>query len=264
MLQSTHDCVAEGAGYLFFAKLLPNLRLSEKVLDVEHTVLTPLVCCAVEGVKWQQVKERGIVKKATGYSWAIFVDLIEKEVVPHADTPDRVDAFHFRPLVRAAVIYFTLCRFDDFKRLTDKEVTDEGSYIKPVFTHSKNDQFGDNSFSMITERPESPACPVQLIQLYFQRFGLRFGGSGKLMNFQLRKERGSHSALTQYSLCQSYATKWTRQLLAKHGYDPTSFTENSNTVQGTTDLLDAGEQVPHVKVFGCWRSTIVICLFSLD
>ncbi len=72
--------------------------------------------------------------------------------MPHADTPDRIDAFHFRSLVRVAVIYFTLCRFDDFKRLTDKEVTDEGSYIK-VFMHSKNDQFGDNSISMIPERP---------------------------------------------------------------------------------------------------------------
>jgi hypothetical protein len=64
--------------------------LPEKVLDVEHTVLTPLVCCAVEGVKRQRVKERGIVKKATGYSWVIFVDLSEKEMVPHADTPDRI------------------------------------------------------------------------------------------------------------------------------------------------------------------------------
>ncbi len=136
---------------------------------------------------------------------ATFIDLIEKEVVTHADTPDRIDAFHFRSLVRAAVIYFSLCRFDDFKRLTDKEVTDEGSYIK-VFTHSKYDQFGDNSISMIPERPESPACPVQLIQLYFQRFGIRFGGSGKLLNFQPCKERGSHSALTQFSLCESNAT----------------------------------------------------------
>ncbi len=174
--------------------------------------------------------------------------------MPYVDTPDRIDVFHFRSLVRAAVIYFTLCRFDDYQRLTDKEVTDEGSYIKLVFTRSKNDQFGDNSISVIAERPENPACPVRLIRLYFQRFGLRFGGSGKLLNFRLRKERGSHSALTQYSLCQSNATKWTRQLLAKYGYDPTSFTEKSNKVQGTTDLLDAGEQVPHVMVFGRWRS----------
>ena len=69
--------------------------------------------------------------------------------MPHADKPDRIDAFHFRSLVRAAVIYFSLCRFDDFKRLTDKEVTDEDSYIKLVFTHSKNDQFRDNSISVI-------------------------------------------------------------------------------------------------------------------
>jgi hypothetical protein len=142
--------------------------------------------------------------------------------VTQADTPDRIHAFHFRSLVRAAVIYFSP-GFDDFKRLTDKEVTDEGSYIKLV--HSKNDQFGDNSISVI---PERPVCPVRPIQLYLQQFGLR---SGKLLNFQLRKERGSHSALTKYSLCQSNATKWTRQLVAKHGYNPTSFMEKSNKVQ---------------------------------
>jgi len=256
VLKFMHDCAAEGAGYAFFSKLMPSLDLLEKVLDVkkEDSALTPLVRCAVEGIKRKKGQERGIVKKATGYSWLIFVDLIQKEVVPHLDNPGRIDAFHFRSLVRAAVIYFTLCRFDDYQRLTDREVTDEGTYIKLIFLRSKNDQFGDNSISVIQERPESPACPVRLIRLYFRRFGLKFGGSGKLLNFRLRKTQGTHEAITTHGVCQSNATDWTRKLLDKHGYDSSNFTEKSNKVQGTTDLLASGEQVAHVMVFGRWRS----------
>jgi hypothetical protein len=91
--------------YAFFSKLMPSLDLLEKVLDVkkENSALTPLVRCSVEGIKRKKAQERGMVKKATGYSWQIFVDLIQKEVMPHLDNPGYINAFHFRSLVRAAV-----------------------------------------------------------------------------------------------------------------------------------------------------------------
>ena len=41
------------------------------------------------------------------------------------------------------------------------------------------------------------------------------------------------------SLAQSNATKLTRQLLIKHGFDGAKFTEKSLKVQGVTELLDA-------------------------
>ncbi len=84
---------------------MPSLDLLEKVLDVkkENSALTLLVRCSVEGIKRKKAQERGMVKKATGYSWQIFVDLIQKEVMPHLDNPGYINAFHFRSLVRAAV-----------------------------------------------------------------------------------------------------------------------------------------------------------------
>jgi len=253
VLEFVHDCVSEGAGYSFFTKLMPSLDLLEKVLDVTQTALTPIVRCAVEGVKRDLAKRRGVVKKATGYSWAIFADIIQKEILAFGDTPERIDAFAFRSLVRATIIYFTLCRFADYHDLTDSEVTDGGHYIKIVFLRSKNDQFGDNSISVIPERPQSAACPARLIRLYFQQFGLKFGGTGKYLNFRIHRVQGNHVALPKFSLCQSNATKWTRELLRKHGYEAEAFTEKSEKVQGVTDLLDANKALADVMVFGRWK-----------
>jgi hypothetical protein len=248
------DALAEGAGLGFFQKLVPSLRLLEVMLDAEVTALTPQTCAAVDGIRRQLAKSRGIVKKATGYSFAVITELIDREVMPYLDNPGLINAFHFRSLVRAVVIYFTFCRFDDYSRLTDREVTDEGTYIKIIFCRSKNDQYGDNSISVLPERPGSPACPVNLLRLYFRRFGLRFGGSGKFLNFRLRKEAGSHRALPATSLCASNATKFTRQLLQKHGFEASAFTEKSMKVQGVTELLDAGEPLENVMVFGRWKT----------
>jgi hypothetical protein len=253
VLRFAHDSCAEGAGLAFFSKLIPSLHLLEKVLDVEKTALTLAVRAAVSGIKRELAKHRGIVKKATGYSFSIIRDLISKEVLPHKDNLERIDAGHFRSLFRAIIIYFTFCRFDEFSRLTDREVTDEGTYISIIFCRSKNHQFGDNSQSVIPERPDCDDCPVKLIRMYFQRFGLQFGGSGKLLNFRLRKEAGRHSAIFTAGICQSNATKFTRQLLAKHGYDPTGFVEKSLKVQGASNLLDTEEQLVNVMVHGRWK-----------
>ena len=254
VLNFIQSCMAEGAGLHFFQKLLPALQLLEKILDVEVSQISPQVKVAVGGVKRELAKSRGIVKKATGYAYTVIQDLIRKEVSPFARVPEGIDAAAFRSLVRATVIYFTFCRFDDYKRLTDKDVTDEGSFIKIVFERSKNDQFGDNSISVIPVRANSGECPVALIRLYFRRFGLKFGGQGKLLNFRIRKVAGVYVAMPAHGLSRSNATKCTRQLLEKHGYDAANFTEKSMKVQGVTELLDSGEPLENVMVFGRWRT----------
>jgi hypothetical protein len=256
VLRFMHDSYAEGAGMAFFAKIIPALRLLETVLDVEYTELSPQVCGAANSLRRERAKTRGIVKKATGYSYIIISDLIQREVLVHEDNLERVDAFNFRSLVRAVIIYFTFCRFDDYSRITDREVTDEGTYIKIIFCRSKNDQFGDNSISVIPERPGCAECPVRLIRMYFRRFGLRFGGTGKLLNFRLKKEAGRHLAIGEAGICASNATKYTRKLLDKHGYESKSFTEKSMKVQGVTELLDTGESIINVMVLGRWKCQV--------
>ena len=51
-------------------------------------------------------------------------------------------------------------------------------------------------------------------------------------------------------LLQSNATKCTRELLVKEGFDGSRFTEESFKVQGVTQLLDSGEPLENVMVSG--------------
>jgi len=254
VLQFMQRCLAAKAGLAYFGKLLPSLQLLETVVDAEQTALTPAVRAAASAIKRELAKDRGIVKKAIGYDFRVIEDLIKKEVGPHVRTPEAIDAFAFRALVRASVIYFTFCRFDDFKRLRDTDVQDKGTHIEIVFERSKNDQFGDNSVSVIPARPSCAGCPVALLRLYFKRFGLKFGGGGKLLNFRIRRVAGKMVAMPFHGLSASNATKWTRKLLEKHGYEARGFTEKSMKVQGVTELLDTGEALENVMVFGRWKS----------
>ncbi len=127
---------------------------------------------AANSAKRVLAQSRGIVKKAVGYSIEVVKALIRAEILPHWQNPERIDAFAFRSIVRAVVIYHTLCRFDDFARLRDMDFEDKGTYINVIFERSKNNQWGDNSVTPIAARPGVPECPVQLIRLYFRRFGL--------------------------------------------------------------------------------------------
>jgi len=124
-----------------------------------------------------------------------------------------------------------------------------------IFERRKNDQFGDNSRAVIAARDGDVACPVSIIRLYFKKFQLSFGGAGKGVNFRLRREGGRQLPLWYTSLSQSNATKCTRELLTKHGFDGQKFTEKSFKVQGVTQLLDSGESLENVMVFGGWKRT---------
>ena len=168
VLSFVKDKFAEKVGMSFFQKIMPALALLEKVLDREQSMLTEQVHGAVNSVVRELAKSRGIVKKATGYSFNVIKDLIGQEVLPFEQEPQKINVFHFRAIFRAVVIYCTFCRFDDFRRLTTSDFSDHGEYIKIIFEHSKNDQFGDNSSSVIPVRTDSDFCPVKIIRLYFR------------------------------------------------------------------------------------------------
>ena len=151
------------------------------------------------------------------------------------------------------IIYCTLCRFDKFSRLTDTHFADKGDHVQIIFERRKNDQLGDNSRNVIAERAGELACPVKLIRMYFNRFNLQFEGSGKHVNFRIQKDGGRQIPLWNTSLSQSNATKCTRLLLAKHGFESDKFTEKSFKVQGVTELMNAWESAENVMVFGGWK-----------
>jgi hypothetical protein len=108
---------------------------------------------------------------------------------------------------------------------------------------------------VIKGREGAADCQAELIRLYFKKFGLTFGGRGKLLNFRLRKIPGGHVPMYHLSLAASNATQCTRQLLQRYGYEASTFTEKSMKVQVVTELLDAGEALENVMTFGRWKTT---------
>jgi hypothetical protein len=237
----------------FFRRILPALGLLESVSDRTGTGVTKTVRDAIDAIERNFADTKPAVRKAKGYAYEVIDHLLRVEVAPHMKQPYRINVFHFRALFRAIVIYFTFCRYEDFSRLTDKEFQDGGTYIKITFLKRKNDQYGDNSVHVIPVREDVSVCPVAVIRAYFWRFGLVFQGTGNPVNFRIRRDGGAFFA-TRYKLSRGTATKCTRQLLAKHGYEAADFTEKSLKVGGVTSLLDAGESLENVQVLGGWKS----------
>jgi hypothetical protein len=227
----------------------------EKVTGREQSVLTDHVKSAVYSVQRYYEQRKPAVKKAKKLDYLVVNHLIELEILPHTRRPHKIDVIHFRSLFRATIIYFTMCRFADFSKLTDREFTDGGDHIKITFLTRKNDQHGDNSVHIIPQRADCAVCPVKLIKLYFWRFGLSFQGSGKSVNFRIGRMAGVVSA-GKGSLSRCNATKNFKDLLRKHGYieEAEAYCEKALKVGSVTNTLDAGEPLENVKVVGGWKS----------
>jgi len=71
--------------------------------------------------------------------------------------------------------------------------------------------------------------------------------------FRIGHEAGRYFALGQV-VSRTSATRWTRKLLTRHGYDAATFTEKSLKVDGVTSSLDGGEPLENVQALGGWKS----------
>ena len=71
MLRFIKDSYEEGAGLGFFNKVIPALAMLEELLGVGTSALTGVVRQAVKALKRELAQNRGIVKKATSYSFRI-------------------------------------------------------------------------------------------------------------------------------------------------------------------------------------------------
>jgi hypothetical protein len=92
------------------------------------------------------------------------------EILSYVRRPYSTDPI--QSLFWATIIYFTMCRFADFAKLTDRDFQDMGDAIRITFLTCKNDQHGDNSMHIIPERSDCAVSPIQLIRLSFWHFGL--------------------------------------------------------------------------------------------
>jgi hypothetical protein len=239
-----------------FRTLLAALAMIEKVTGRGSSAITDQVRSAVYSVQRHLEQRKPAVKKARPLDYLVVNRLIELEILPYVRRPHSIDPIHFRSLFRATIIYFTMCRFADFAKLTDRDFQDMGDAIKITFLTRKNDQHGDNSVHIIPERADCAVSPVKLIRLYFWRFGLKFQGTGKTVNFRIGRSAGAVAAVGTGTLSRVNAKRYFQKLLYQHGFveEAENYQEKCLKVGSVTNTLAAGEPLENVKVVGGWKS----------
>ena len=244
--------------FSYFCKMLPSLVVLENYIKPSDkaTALTNKVVNMVTSFKRHLCVFKKPVKKGCLFPIDNIKILIEHEIMPFIDQVKKINAKNFRAIFRAVIIYFTFCRFSDFKKLKDVDFYDHGNFIEIIFKNSKNDQYFKGTNSILTSYDNSVLCPVKLTKLYFKKFGLNFASAtsrnSSYVNFYLTKQG---SAIKSKSLSQSNATKWTKLLFSKYNMSNVNFTEKSMKIAGVTALLDSGEPLDNVAIAGRWRTS---------
>ncbi len=98
--------------------------------------------------------------------------------------------------------------------------------------------------------------PIQLIRLYLWRFGLKFQGTGKTVNFCIGRSAGAVAAVGSSTLSRVNAKRYFQKLLFQHGFveEAEHYQEKCQKVGSVTNTLAAGESLENVKVVGGWNS----------
>ena len=122
-----------------FRTIMPALAMVEKVTGREQSVLTDHVKSAVYNVQRYYEQRKPAVKKAKKLDYLVVNHLIDLEILPHIRRPHNIEMVHFRSLFRATIIYFMMCRFADFAKLTRLRIYGRGRPHQNYFSTRKND-----------------------------------------------------------------------------------------------------------------------------
>jgi hypothetical protein len=104
---------------------------------------------------------------------------------------------------------------------------------------------------------ESELCPVKITELYFQRFGYRWGqegGDDRYLHARIRKEAGSHRIDGRTAASSSKAREELQRLLSDMGEESRGVTDKSFKMMGVTGTLESGSSAEEVALHGRWRS----------
>ena len=98
------------APFSFYRKVIPALRALEGILGVKTSALTERVIIAKNSLMRVVAAKRKPVRKAHAFSVEVLNELIQKTVLPHEDSPWKINPSDFRGVIRATVYYYTFCR----------------------------------------------------------------------------------------------------------------------------------------------------------
>jgi hypothetical protein len=244
-----------GASYNVLCQVKPALGLLLELYTGQKAALTVRVDRWLSAAKRLAAEQRPPVKKAAEISFQEILDMVRLAVSPHLDDPGRINAIDFRCVVKTVIIYYTFCRFADYRHLQAKHVELCGEDLLITFPKAKNDQF-HNGQSTILKANGSEICPVRIVKLYFNRFRLQFGqaaGDTTPLHCMMRRNGGSHYAQKRVASA-SLAKENFDSLLLRCGHDPSGKTEKSVKMTGVTKMLEAGATSRETAQQGRWIS----------
>jgi hypothetical protein len=149
-------------------------------------------------------------------------DLTEVLVRVYPPPCDRVglsESALMRMAFHLIIEYHTLCRLACFRQLRACHFELVGKDISITFPSAKNDQLHMSWFSCLVTS-ESDFCPVWIMKLFFQHFGLCCGttaADSSFGNFRIQWEASCVLPIRDKSLSASQATADLRSLLAVAG-----------------------------------------------
>jgi hypothetical protein len=234
----------------------PALTLLLELYTGGTAPLTARVDRWLAAAKRLAAENREPVKKAAELPFEVLEKMVKKVISPYLDQPEKVSAVDFRCIVKSVVIYYTFCRFSDYKQLQARHVEVQGEDLAITFPKSKNDQFHHGQ-STVLKANGSDMCPVRLLRLYFHRFGLKFGeahGDVTHLHCMFRKSGGRHYPDKKHAGGASLVRENLHDLLSRMGQDPSRITDKSIKMLGVTKTIEAGASTREVAHQGRWRT----------
>jgi hypothetical protein len=168
-------------------------------------------------------------------------------VFPPHDRVGLAEASHMRTTFRLVVEYHTLCRLACFRQLRACHFEPAGDNIIITFPTAKNDQLHLGRSSCLVASG-SDFCPVRIIRLFFQRFGLA-AGDKSFVNFCIQREASRVLPIRDKSLSADL-----RALLAAAGVTCPGATDKSVKMLGVTAAYAAGASSEEVMHIGRWQT----------
>ena len=249
-------CEEKRQDQTYQAAIKPAIRRIEEIRGIseERTGFTPLINRWLSGAKRRAAELKGPAKKMDMLPIEVVKIIIEREVWDKIGKIEDINAIALRTIYRWTVMFFTLCRFNEFKKLKGKHFStaEGGEGIKIIFPCAKNDQLHKGQEKMIPKQMGETIDPMGLTLVYFRRMGLEMNEAEEgYINCRINSKG---KAVKRRPLGETTAVESAKKLLRDYGAGNIRYGESSAKRTGTTLALKNGVSVDEVQQIGGWKT----------
>jgi len=246
---------AERASVAIINQVKPAITAMMELAGLDTSFFTPRVDMLIDGAKKLAGSRRGPVKKAEEVELELLKNMVRVYLEPYKDDIFRVNVFRFRVIIRVLVEYYTMCRQSDYRQLQAKHIERDGEDLLVTFPGAKNDQMHEGRSTMLIRNNEL-LCPVTWMELYYKRFGMKFGvygGDHTPLHCRINNDKGRRYALKEQDVASAAtATEGLNELLKEMGIVGHRITDKSFKSLGVTRTMQNGASAEEVAMLGRW------------